>query len=148
MELRGEGSQSVVPPSLHPSGELYTWDDERKPVTLEVAALVRRLNLVAAGAVLVQFWRDGARHELALALSGALLGSGYAADDVALLIEAVATTAGDAETRDRIKAVQSSAAAIAAGRPATGIPKLAELTSEPCVVVLKHGSASAPPCRS
>ena len=145
LELRADGTQSVVPPSTHPSGELYAWDHERRPHALEYQALVRKLNLVAAGALLVRHWHEGARHHIALALAGAALSSGYTVKEVAQLITAIAEAAGDPEAGDRALAVRSSAAAIATGRPATGVPKLAELIGEPVVAVLKRwlGLASA-----
>jgi hypothetical protein len=149
LELRAGGTQSVVPPSTHPSGELYAWVRECKPRTLDYAVLVRRLNLVAAGAVLVRHWCEGVRHHIALALAGAALSSGYAANEVEALIIAIAEAAGDPEARDRARAVPSSAAALATGRPATGVPKLAELLGEPVVAVLKRwlGLANAVPAQ-
>jgi hypothetical protein len=138
LELRAEGAQSVVPPSTHPSGELYEWEHESKPYTIRNEDLVRRLNLLAAGTVLVQFWREGARHQLALALSGAALSAGYTIDEVTSLVTGIATAAGDGEVLDRVKAAQTSAAALVAGKPATGLPRLAELVGEPTVMVLKR----------
>ena len=138
LELRADGTQSVVPPSVHPSGELYAWAHERNPHALDYPTLLRQLNLTAAGVLLVQFWREGARHHIALALAGAALSSGYNADEVATLITAVAEAAADPEARSRARAVQSSAAALAEGKPATGVPKLAELIGEPAVAVLKR----------
>ena len=105
-----------MPPSTHPSGEVYEWSRERVPEALDYAALVRRLNLVAAGAVLVRYWQEGARHQIALALSGAGLSAGYTADELRALITAIAEAACDPEARDRARAVQSSAAALAAMR--------------------------------
>ena len=147
LELRADGTQSVVPPSTHPSGEFYAWVRERRPHTLEYQALLRMLNLVAAGAVLVPYWREGARHHIALALAGAALSSGYTVEEVAGLIIAIAEAAGDPEARDRALAVRSSASALAVGKPATGVPKLAELIGEPAVAVLKRwlGLGSAVP---
>jgi putative DNA primase/helicase len=98
LELRADGTQSVVPPSTHPSGEVYAWEREQRPHALDYAALLRLLNLVAAGAVLVRHWREGVRHHIALALAGAALSSGYAADEAKALITAIAETAGDPES--------------------------------------------------
>ncbi len=147
LELRADGTQSVVPPSTHPSGELYEWARERMPQSIEYATLVRRLNFAAAGAVLVRYWREGIRHQLALALAGAALSAGYTVNEIGTLITAIAEAAGDPEARDRARAVQSSAAALTEGRPATGVPKLAELVGEPIVAVLKKwlGLANAVP---
>ena len=147
VELRAEGTQSVVPPSTHPSGELYAWEQERKPAAIAHADLLRRLNLVAAGGLLVPLWRQGIRHPLALALSGAMLSAGYTPDETRDFIVAVASAAGDDEIHDRRLAVKSSAEAQAAGKPATGIPKIAELVGEAALDVLKRwlGLGSAIP---
>ena len=58
------------------------------PQVIEHLVLLRKLNLIASGALLVQFWREGVRHQIALALSGATLSAGYTAEEVATLITA------------------------------------------------------------
>lgn len=138
LELRADGTQSVVPPSTHPSGEQYLWARERRPQEIDYQTLLRKLNLVAAGSLLVGHWRDGVRHDLALALSGAALSSGYTVDEVSTLVTAIAEAAGDPEVRDRGLAARSSADALAAGKPATGLPKLAALVGESTVAALKR----------
>jgi hypothetical protein len=138
LELRADGCQSVVPPSTHPSGEVYCWRSQQKPRELEHQTLLKRLNLVAAGALFCRYWKQGTRHQLSLALSGAMLTSGYSVEEVAALIVAVAEVAGDEDAKDRARAVQSSSEAIAVRRPATGLPKLAELVGDLAVVALKR----------
>jgi hypothetical protein len=147
LELRAEGTQSVVPPSIHRSGESYAWERECKPAVIAPADLLRRLNLVASGAVLVPLWRNGIRHPLTLALAGTLLTSGYDVDEVRDFIVSVATVAADNELHDRKLAIKSTRAAIEAGTPHTGLPKLAELIGEPAVALLKRwlGLGSALP---
>src|SRR5262249_32651859 len=48
LRLMGNGSQTVLPPSRHPSGRLYTWEPEHSPEALALAPaptwLVARLR--------------------------------------------------------------------------------------------------------
>jgi putative DNA primase/helicase len=139
LELRSTGAQTVAPPSVHPSGEDVRWERQVKPARMDGAALKRRCALVAAAAVLARLaWGTGSRHELALAVAGAMLGSGWAEEEVTALVEAAAGAAGDLELADRRAAVRTTAKAIAAGQPATGLPRLAQLVGEELVGVLKR----------
>ena len=78
------------------------------------------------------------RHELALAVAGAMLGSGWSEDEAAALVEAASQVAGDLELADRLAAVRTTAEALRAGQPATGLPTLARLAGEELVGVLKR----------
>jgi RecA-family ATPase len=49
LELRGDGGlQTVLPGSVHPSGELIEWAEEGEPATVESAALVEAAKRLAA----------------------------------------------------------------------------------------------------
>jgi replicative DNA helicase len=140
-ELRGKGAQTMVPPSIHPSGETLAWEAgslEQKPVLRwKGKALETRLSRVAAGALLARYWSGTARHYSALALSGGLLRAGWTVPDVERFVRAVAVAAGDEEVEDRVRAVADTAAALQAHEPeVTGWPRLTELYGEvgPAVV--------------
>jgi hypothetical protein len=84
VELRSTGSQTLIPPSVHPSGEPYRWEGSprqwRVPAEVRAAVLQVQVAFVALGAVLLDQWpRQGSRHEAYLALAGGLLRYG---DDV------------------------------------------------------------------
>jgi len=84
VELRSTGSQTLIPPSVHPSGEHYRWEGSprqwRNPAEIRAAVLQVQVAFVALGAVLLDQWpRQGSRHEAYLALAGGLLRYG---DDV------------------------------------------------------------------
>ncbi|MDP9359486.1 MAG: bifunctional DNA primase/polymerase, partial [Chloroflexota bacterium] len=128
VELRSTGTQTLVPPSLHPSGEPVTWAENGDPALVAAAELVSMVARLAAAALLVRHWPGrGARQDAALALAGGLLRAGWVAEDVVAFIETVAAAAGDEEARKRGEAVRSTAGALTSGDPTTGWPTLTEL---------------------
>lgn len=86
VEARGgqvqRGEMSVMPGSIHPSGEAYTWDSlgsaRNTPSMVSLYNLMGGLRKATAAALMVPFWQEGVRQELTMALSGFL----YRAADV------------------------------------------------------------------
>ena len=67
VELRGDGSQTMIPPSMHPNGEQLTWietNQEQNDISYE--DLLKDVSLLAAASELMQHWVEGRRHTLAL----------------------------------------------------------------------------------
>ena len=128
LELRSTGCQSLIPPSKHPDGDSYLRDATERAPAGEIAAdvLLLALNRIAAVALLALHWRESSRHDLALALAGALLHSAWTADDTSLFVETVALAAQDEEFADRARAAQDTARDFAANKPVTGWPTLAK----------------------
>jgi hypothetical protein len=134
LELRSTGQQSVVPPSLHPSGEFYTFNSNGEPARIKSEELVSRIRLVAAAALLARHWpAPGARHDAALALAGMLLRAGWTEEATSVFILAVTTAAQDEEQRGRVRNVASTAKRLVAGRTATGAPTLATIIGDEVV---------------
>ncbi|MDP9367826.1 MAG: bifunctional DNA primase/polymerase, partial [Chloroflexota bacterium] len=128
VEMRATGCQTLIPPSVHPSGEPVTWAEAGDPAAVASAELVTAVTRLAAAALLIRHWPcAGSRQDAALALAGALLRTGWLVEDVATFIETVAVAAGDEEARKRGEAAHFTARALANGAPATGWPTLAEL---------------------
>lgn len=127
LELRSTGCHTLVPPSLHPSGDLYIWNDEGEPATVNANGLLLAASKLAACCLTSRYWQDGKRHNLALALAGVLLRAGWSLQDAKHFITAAARVAGDNELADRQQAVRDTAEQLAKGEPATGIPRLTEL---------------------
>ncbi len=131
VELRSTGTQTVLPPSIHPDKESYEWNAEGRPTIIDGRILLSDVSRLAAAALLVRYWpSSGSRQDTALALAGGLLRAGWEEEGVAHFIEAVATVAGDEEVSMRAGAGKASAKRLAADRPATGWPKLAEFVGD------------------
>ena len=128
VEIRSNGQMTILPPSVHPSGETYAFDCDDAPGRIEVAELCRKVARLAAAALLARHWpAKGQRHDASLALAGMLLRASWNEDDVAKFVEAVAKAAGDEEAPQRTRDVVSTAKRLAAGRETTGGKTLATL---------------------
>jgi hypothetical protein len=134
LEVRSTGSQTVIPPSTHPSGELILWDEDGDPARVDGNYLLDQAGTLAAACILVRHYPEhGGRHDAALALAGGLTRLEWSEEDVASFIEIVAQAADDEETRDRAKAASYTAARLAAGHTATGWNRLRQLVGEDVV---------------
>ena len=134
VELRADGCQTVLPDSVHPDGEDYRWESEGEPAVVDGHVLRHKVALVASCALLARHWPgQGSRQDMALALAGVLLRSGWQVQDVEHLIGSAANAAGDEETMKRITAGDFTARRINADLPTTGIPRLKEFV-DPRVV--------------
>ncbi len=129
VELRSSGCQTIAPPSQHPSGELLDWEDPAGiPPKVDAADLRLAVGQLASAALIARHWpAKGSRHDLALALAGALLRSGDEVARVEHFIRVTAEAAGDDEVQDRVAAVATTAAKIKAGEVVTGQPTLEQL---------------------
>jgi hypothetical protein len=87
---------------------------------------------------LAPHWREGQRHRLALALAGALAHAGAREGEAVAVVEAVCAKAGDDEAADRLAAVRTTFARVAAGETTSGWPALAELIGDAAVDALRR----------
>jgi hypothetical protein len=134
LELRTDGEdggahQTLFPPSIHPTGERYAWQVFEAPAQVDPAELEKAVRKLAAAALLARYWpKPGSRirHETALALAGALVRAGWAEEEVADFVEAVARAAGDEEARDRAKDALDTVRRHELGVKTTGLPRLKE----------------------
>ncbi len=129
LELRGEGAQTVFPPSMHPDGLPYVWVKDCEPCEVDAQRLEKMAAEIATTAYSSEFWTQGSRHELALALSG-FLARRLTEKEVLDVITAVATVATDDEFPDRRAAVESTIRRVYSGEPVVGLPTLDTLASE------------------
>ena len=73
LELRSTGCQTVMPGSVHPSGESVRWEIEEDPVIMERAELEAICGTIAASVLIMR--RDGVRASAALEVVEGLPGT-------------------------------------------------------------------------
>jgi AAA domain-containing protein len=130
IELRADGCQTMVPPSLHPDGGWLRWGggqvEPLHPARVTAAELRRAVARTAAAALLARYWpAQGSRDEAALALTGWLVKAGWMDDDADAFVLAVARAAQDEEWKRRALKAKHTRETIAAGRPVMGVNALA-----------------------
>lgn len=141
VELRGNGSQTRLPPS-----DDVVWVEDGEPARVGAQELQKAVEKLAIVCEISQQWPDGSRHDTALTLAGALKSSGWQLEQMLELVQAVCAAAGDDEVDDRLLAVHDT---FASDGPTTGWPRLAELLGKQCVTSLKKRVGFiAPPMRS
>jgi hypothetical protein len=146
VELRSTGRQTLVAPSIHPSGERYRWHRESGLEVAEIPAddLAARVRELATATLIARHlpqFRDersgkgGGRHDYAMALSGFLLRPGCLKK---ALVEKILKAAWDAKgwpgEREKREAhgdlegiVRDTAENLARGEPVVGGSTLEEM---------------------
>jgi hypothetical protein len=87
----GDGKQSVIPPSIHESGEPieYLPNCSMEPTEVNGKALTLALDKLAVACLIASVWTEGARHKLALAIPAFMLKTGADAAVVQEIVGAV-----------------------------------------------------------
>ena len=129
LELRGEGAQTVFPPSIHDDGLPYVWVRDCEPCEVAADRLRTIASMIATVAYASEFWTEGSRHELALALAG-FLARRLSESDVQAVVCGAAAVAGDRELTDRESAVLTTVRRLKANEPVVGLPSLREIAPE------------------
>lgn len=129
LEVRGNGHQTMFPPSIHPSGEQVFWHHgSTEPPQMSWQEAVGLAKLTAFLAVIYARYprTAGNRDEVCMALAGTLLRAGVAADRTDHLVTGLARLAGDEEAGKRAKAAQTEDKQ-KNNEPTTGLTRLCEL---------------------
>ena len=132
VELRlggsGKGAQSVMPGSLHTSGEQYEWDVDGPIASASCAVLKVAITKIAVGTILIRNWpARGSQHDAALVLGGFLARAGWNADDVDHFVTTICTVHGEAELPDAHgRTARDSCERHAEGGQVYGYPQMEE----------------------
>jgi hypothetical protein len=129
-ELRGAKAQTVVPPSVHPSGEVLAWVDPHRPVmalTLDEIEGPFRSAMIAA--VLAEHWPAANRHAFSGHLGG-FLAKYIEPNIIERLVRVAARLAKDEEPDDRARFARESGDKMRGGAKVTGAPKVREAMGE------------------
>ena len=132
VEVRSTGAQTIVAPSVHPSGERVVWHDTGPEFT-EVKArelLGRARELATATLIARHVPPAGGRHDFALALVGFLLRPGRLDEETVLKLLRAAWHAGGADSKEALRdlegIVRDTGENLAAGERVVGGPTLDE----------------------
>ena len=134
LELRSAMQQTVVPPSVHPSGEHIKWANRERPAKVDGAYLRSATARLAAAALIARHWPPaGNRNAAALALAGTLLRAEWNEGEVEDFIVAVARAADDEEWASRKAVARTTRKRLDKDATATGRQRLAEIMSNEVV---------------
>lgn len=106
LELRSTGTQSLLPPTMHPDGEAFRIEQDVEFTSVEFGQLKRHLGKIAAVALAAQYYpAESGRHDFVHAWTGALLHSGFSGTEATelgeLLLDAVSPKEDDRRQRER-----------------------------------------------
>ena len=109
VELRGDGSQTMIPPSIHPDGSRLNFTDINQDAPeVEYADLLKSVSFLAACSEVAQLWVSGQRHDLALSFSGLCLQQNVNPQLLINIIQRICQTTGDRDEQDRMNCVRTS----------------------------------------
>lgn len=105
-ELRGNGHQTLVAPSRHPSGDTYVWNKFGTAGRItDIDEFNKLLSILAAACLILRRWKEGARHHITNALTAVLYRSSWNAEDITYFIRAIATAADDDQLEGRLRCI-------------------------------------------
>jgi hypothetical protein len=134
VELRADGCQTLVPPSVHPSGEQVVQEREGEPSCVPCDELSEGVRCLAAATILTRYYPSrGNRHHWTNALIGALLRGGWSEQDIIHFINAICLAANDEEWLQREGNIATTIRRLNGGEPASGAPSLAAVMPEQAV---------------
>lgn len=140
LELRtGIKDQTMIPPSIHPSGEPVFWHDVEpgelphppampaKPVAWEA------LRALATSSLLALQWPSGNRHKTACDFAGFMAARDRPEEECVRIVDRAMWIAQDEEPEDRLRAVKDTYKAFRAGSKTSGGPSMEAALGADCV---------------
>ncbi len=128
LEILGDGQQTILPPSLHDSGEHRSWVVDGEVATVDADDLRAAAGQAAAFNEIALLWSEiENRHESSLPLVGGLLRAGVDEGTIEALLDHIWPSA---EKGEIAAAITSTAKGLEEGKPTTGWRKLRTLWGE------------------
>ena len=109
VELRADGVQTMIPPSVHPDGShlaFQAFNENADPV--EYSDLLKHVSLLAAVSEITQNWTHGQRHNLALGFAGLCIKADLDPNLIMQIIQRICSLTNDVDEQDRLNAVRFS----------------------------------------
>ena len=130
-EVLSTGNQSLVPPSLHESGELRRWYSDRPAAQIDAETLMEGAADAASAGYIARSWPgQGVRHDYVNACAGYLgrhLPRPRAQRIMDAAIYAAGVTGADEESDRRYAPVRSTLDKLERGEPVTGWQRLEDV---------------------
>jgi hypothetical protein len=122
------GAQSVLPGSVHKSGETVTWEEDGTPATVGGEDLLQRVRIVAAYSLMARYWpaEGSGHHDTARVVGGFLARTGLGPETVRTHVEAITRAANSPRWRELCRTAEDAVKALAAGKHAFGLNGLRE----------------------
>jgi len=134
LEIRhGNNHQSMIPPSVHPEGELLSWEGnpEFTPEPWDYPACVRAVRMIAAGALLMRHVHRGVRYNTILYLAGAMKKAKWELEQALRFVHTVAMFWGRDNLENKEQSVKNTFAKDDA--EVAGLKKLEDYLSKPVI---------------
>ena len=134
----GGGHQTVIPPSVHPSGEQIAFEPGANltPTAVSAKELAAAFAELAVASLIASIWKDGVRHDLALAVPAFMLKLGVPAETVIKIMGAVVEEF-DNENSDRLRAIEDTVSKHENDSRVAGAQKLIELMPDTAQAFMK-----------
>lgn len=126
-------AQTVIPPSVHESGQSVGWVQEGDPARCDAEVLKQRFKRWGLASLFLMAWpEEGGRHHAAFTIGGNLARVGWSEEEASHFVGAISTAAGDKEVdvRDFRRAARDAVRSFHDDKPTPGLPKLTEQFGE------------------
>lgn len=161
MEVRGgaqrSGRYTLLPGSMHPSGDAYQWHDvsaaKSTPVSVDVYKVIDNIRFALVTAMIAPYWNEGVRNDLCMALSGFMYRAAKHVEDMGAqssiyftkkeaqqLLEGIMHVADDdeADRQMRLRTFEQTWKKSENGEATTGGATLSRLLEDPDAVSLLY----------
>lgn len=141
VEVLGTGKQVVAPGSIYADGQPIQWiksPTDFSPAEILPEDVTKTIQRLAGAALLARLWVDleGTRHEVLLAVTGALVHAGWDHQLIIATLARVIQIGKDPEYNDRKKVIVDTLKKACAGEPISGLPALSALLNQPVIECL------------